>query len=257
MNDEATLAPGRLDMPLAHWVRRHIVDPLTNGQHSLLRTAAQATSDPNALVSDELRAYLDMADEDKTTMRDVLKVLSELTDSQTQIDIAPLLRAPHELFAAESEWAGAEYKGEQRVASSESKETTTLKEDATCPPSGNGDANGVQDARTDGTSVTQRLTETTDAIQHRSRTIGDTTEMINYALSSGADAILELDGRAKIIGKGKGKEDAPETEEDALLRRTRLNLIAIAKRAPIEKIAQLPPDLVPPHIRHIVPTLSS
>jgi bromodomain-containing protein 7/9 len=45
--------------------------------------------------------------------------------------------------------------------------------------------------------------------------------------------------------------------EDPILRNLRLNLLALAKRAPLDTIARLPKDLVPEHIRHFVPTLSS
>ena len=37
----------------------------------------------------------------------------------------------------------------------------------------------------------------------------------------------------------------------------RMNLIALAKRAPLDQIAKMPPELVPPHLRSIVPTIGS
>ncbi len=55
-------------------------------------------------------------------------------------------------------------------------------------------------------------------------------------------------------------EDAPTagaSVPDAALRSLRLNLLALAKRAPLDTIARLPKDLVPEHIRHFVPTLGS
>ena len=58
--------------------------------------------------------------------------------------------------------------------------------------------------------------------------------------------------------KGSGDRDGDEGgegEEDAVLRDLRLNLLALAKRAPLDKIARLPADLVPEPIRHIVPTI--
>jgi len=45
--------------------------------------------------------------------------------------------------------------------------------------------------------------------------------------------------------------------EDPTIRNLRLNLLALAKRAPLDTIARLPKDLVPEHIRHFVPTLGS
>ncbi|KAF4622126.1 hypothetical protein D9613_009462 [Agrocybe pediades] len=55
----------------------------------------------------------------------------------------------------------------------------------------------------------------------------------------------------------------PETEtsstpaEDPEIRHLRLNLLALSKRAPLDTIARLPKDLVPEHIRNLVPTLGS
>ena len=48
-----------------------------------------------------------------------------------------------------------------------------------------------------------------------------------------------------------------QDEEDATLKRLRLNLLALAKRAPLDSIARIPVDLVPEHIRHVVPTIES
>ena len=45
-----------------------------------------------------------------------------------------------------------------------------------------------------------------------------------------------------------------EVEEEAVMKKLRLNLLALAKRAPLDQIMKLPPELVPAHLRHIVPT---
>ena len=47
---------------------------------------------------------------------------------------------------------------------------------------------------------------------------------------------------------------AGEEGEDPVLKKLRLNLLALAKRAPLDQIMKLPPELVPAHLRHIVPT---
>ncbi|CAA7264461.1 unnamed protein product [Cyclocybe aegerita] len=61
---------------------------------------------------------------------------------------------------------------------------------------------------------------------------------------------------AGSIGGGAGDGGAM-SEEDPGIRNLRLNLLALAKRAPLDTIARLPKDLVPEHIRHFVPTLGS
>jgi len=45
-------------------------------------------------------------------------------------------------------------------------------------------------------------------------------------------------------------------EENPRLRDLRLNLLALAKRAPLDKIQRLPAELVPEHIRHYVPIVA-
>ncbi|CDO72033.1 hypothetical protein BN946_scf184943.g68 [Trametes cinnabarina] len=47
------------------------------------------------------------------------------------------------------------------------------------------------------------------------------------------------------------------SSEDPAMRKLRLNLLALAKRAPLDQIMKLPPELVPAHLRHIVPTADS
>lgn len=49
-------------------------------------------------------------------------------------------------------------------------------------------------------------------------------------------------------------EENTEKERD-LETELRMNLIALAKRAPLDQIARMPPELVPPHLRHVVPTI--
>ena len=50
------------------------------------------------------------------------------------------------------------------------------------------------------------------------------------------------------------KEEVEEEEEDPVFKKLRLNLLALAKRAPLDQIMKLPAELVPAHLRHIVPT---
>lgn len=48
---------------------------------------------------------------------------------------------------------------------------------------------------------------------------------------------------------------AETDDEDKVMKHLRLNLLALAKRAPIEKVARLPKELVPVHIRGHIPVL--
>ena len=53
---------------------------------------------------------------------------------------------------------------------------------------------------------------------------------------------------------GPSTKEGEVEEEDPVMKKLRLNLLALAKRAPLDQIMKLPPELVPAHLRHIVPT---
>jgi bromodomain-containing protein 7/9 len=237
-------------MPLPQWVEANIIDPLTSGNHSLLRRAADVivdqrlmqwlTSAPDSIQLTPLQSYVRSAIEDKSEMEDVVNTLKAITDENAQIELETLLRDPQELFIAESEWVSAEESVRQEKA-----RLPTL-------------AAGVHDFKE---STPEALS---DQLAHRANVFGVTTveqvEIVQHALSTGAEALLDMDEhiRQKSEDVPMDTDDAgTEDEEDPRMKKLRLNLLAIAKRAPIDKIAQLPASLVPPHIRHIVPTLPS
>lgn len=222
-------------MPLSQWVEMHIVNPLTYGYHSILRDAAQSLAGRTMHVQEQIKDYLNLANEDRSTLREEVKGLAELCSPELKIDIAALLRAPNELFVAENEWSGVEYKARREQARREAEF---------------GRASEAVDGTVDGP-----VTNAPGPVAQGSAS--DTADVIEHALDTGARAILEL---VRRLEEGDGIKFTTENTsegEDALVRRTRLNLIAIAKRAPIDRIAHLPPELVPSHIRHIVPTLST
>ena len=55
--------------------------------------------------------------------------------------------------------------------------------------------------------------------------------------------------------KSEEKESTGQKERRELETELRMNLIALAKRAPLDQIARMPSELVPPHLRHVVPTI--
>jgi bromodomain-containing protein 7/9 len=77
------------------------------------------------------------------------------------------------------------------------------------------------------------------ALTHASRLL----ERLNAKRTEGGTTEMEVDSE-----ENAGKERDLETE-------LRMNLIALAKRAPLDQIARMPPELVPPHLRHVVPTI--
>lgn len=83
--------------------------------------------------------------------------------------------------------------------------------------------------------------------------------VLEQALECAVQALEELDRKIQQNDGVKVEEkDAMDTdgaEEDPVVKKLRLTLLALAKRAPLDKIAPLPAALVPAHIRKIVPTI--
>ncbi|KAG2037149.1 hypothetical protein BDR03DRAFT_920496 [Suillus americanus] len=82
--------------------------------------------------------------------------------------------------------------------------------------------------------------------------------VLEQALEYAVQALEELDRKVQQNDGVKVEDDAMDedrAEEDPVAKKLRLTLLALAKRAPLDKIAPLPAALVPAHIRKIVPTI--
>ncbi|KAG2071245.1 hypothetical protein BDR04DRAFT_1098641 [Suillus decipiens] len=85
--------------------------------------------------------------------------------------------------------------------------------------------------------------------------------VLEQALECAVQALEELDRKVQQNDGVKVEEDtamdmdSDKAEEDPVVKKLRLTLLALAKRAPLDKIAPLPAELVPAHIRKIVPTI--
>jgi len=80
------------------------------------------------------------------------------------------------------------------------------------------------------------------------------------ALDHASHLLERLNAKRAEAGEAAVAEMDVEPEENAEKERDletelRMNLIALAKRAPLDQIARMPPELVPPHLRHVVPTI--
>jgi len=73
--------------------------------------------------------------------------------------------------------------------------------------------------------------------------------VLSRALEHAADLLEELHTRR--AGPGGADENAAKETE------LRMNLIALAKRAPLDQIAKIPQALVPPHLRDLIPTIGT
>lgn len=84
--------------------------------------------------------------------------------------------------------------------------------------------------------------------------------VLEQVLESTAQALEELDKKiekdwVKQEPRDDDAMDMDQTEDDPVMKKLRLTLLALAKRAPLDRIAPLPAALVPAHIRKIVPTI--
>ncbi len=247
-------------MPLAQWIEESVVDPLTEGRHRLLReTTLYLTShfSQGFTPSDSSTlAQINLSLRDFPVAASHLALLKHLTTQK--LDMATLIRDPTELFKADESWSGAKYMEEQR------RKIEKEKEDARVASPEKGSAEYLA-----------------FAIQSHKEAEGlssvyESREVLEYALGRSADQIVEVvrkrDGasmrEAQTNGDSHdrmdvdGEEEAIvqvglKQEEDPSLKQIRLDLLALAKRAPLDSIARIPARLVPEYIRHVVPTIES
>ncbi len=228
--------------PLAHYVEETIIDPLTDGRHCILRETARWLYDPHAAVSPTTSSQLDFS---LHRLPSAARHLVELRKIAThQLDMAALIHAPEELFLADNEWAGKAW-AEQERRRIEAEQERALAEAST--------KNAMQ--------YLAAAVQSHEEAQAGEGAQKETRGMLRYALEHSANLLAELTRKDNlkdiVMTDVKNESNAGSSSEDPVLRELRLNLLALAKRAPLDKIARLPADLVPEPIRHIVPTIES
>ena len=133
----------------------------------------------------------------------------------TQLDLGSLISAPNELFDAENAWVGA---------------------------GANEDSAVLGRALDHATHLLEQLHQLRLQQARRAPCTGD-------AGAEGMDVDVDVEAESDPEG-AKKKEGRGDLETEL-----RMNLIALAKRAPLDQIARMPSELVPPHLRHVVPTI--
>ncbi|KAG6878907.1 hypothetical protein C0992_006787 [Termitomyces sp. T32_za158] len=262
-----------LGMPVLTWVEQEIIDPLTEGRHSLLRETAielarqklsssylNSYEKPSASLSEHVRNSLQLY----PVAAAALVLLMQI--SSHKIDMGALIRAPDELFQSEEEWAGKVFREKRRTRNKEGRkseggthyqeteepEKTWMDVDASSVnPNGEDvdyELEGPEELRQVLDYVAGVLIDLNKRIKVES--------VISSTTGPASTHVPSLDTKDSLEIKAEDQE-MEGMSEDSVLRNLRLNLLALAKRAPLDTIARLPKDLVPEHIRHIVPTLSS
>ena len=231
-----------LGMPLAQHVEETVIDSITEGRHRLIREASERLRDPTKPVNAETAARVDFS---LHTLPQVARQLVELRKVYAQqIDMAALLRKRDELFLTDDDWAGKQYAEVQKQKRlEEQKRSEAEKERALA----DGSAHPMQYLRF--------AIQSHEEAQNSEASPVDSTGMLQYALNYSADLILQLAKGKKrerdedVKMEGADSHIANEDTEEPVLKKLRLQLLASAKRAPIDLISDLPPELVPERLR--------
>lgn len=249
-------------------------EPSSPVPHSIPMPTSSPTSDPiHHQLELSLRTYPAAA-----------RALQSLQDiTRAQIDLPALIHTPDELFRAEDVWAGREYREKRRREMDEALARDPEKNaaaylqwaieehreaeagaGAAAPGSAGAGANSamVEDAG----MLAFALEYAADEIARLARgkqasEDGDVKPLAK--VDPDGDVEMKAEDDVAIcapipngVTESTERKDEPgaEGEEDPTLKKLRLNLLALAKRAPLDQIMKLPAELVPAHLRHIVPT---
>ncbi|KAI0086056.1 hypothetical protein BDY19DRAFT_895580 [Irpex rosettiformis] len=233
-----------LGMPLAQYVQETVLDPITEGRHRLIREASERLWNPTKPVDPSVAERVDFS------LHRLPKAARELVELRKvyaqQIDMAALLRKREELFLTDDDWAGkqfAEVQKQKRLE--EQKRLEAEKERALA----DGSAHPMQYLRF--------AIQSHEEAQNSEASPVDSTGMLQYALNYSADLILELakgvkqenEAGADVKMENGDTATSDENIEEPTLKKLRLQLLASAKRASIDLISDLPPELVPERLR--------
>ncbi|KAI0795936.1 hypothetical protein C8Q75DRAFT_711434 [Abortiporus biennis] len=274
-----------LGMPLASWVEQNVVDSLTEGRHRLLREASFKLYHPSAQIDPAISTQVDLT---LHFFPDATANLTELRALSSQkLDMASLIRKPEELFIADSEWAGASFMAEKKKKIEDEREKALVEspeknaadylafaiqshKDSEAPPTAQETREVLAHALEYSADMIRRLasgtgekenevaeitTQPNSKLQPKQESItNDTMDIDHKGEEKDEDVEMIVDGNES----SEPQDSKPSSEkEESNLRNLRLNLLALAKRAPLDTVAKLPSELVPPHIRPYVPTIES
>jgi bromodomain-containing protein 7 len=238
-----------LGMPLAQYVEETVVDPITDGRHRLLREVSQRLHDPAKPVAEPTASRVDFS---LHTLPQTARQLVELRKILSQpLDMSALLHKQEELFIADKDWAGRKFVEEQKQKWIEERKRLEIEKEKALA---DGSAHPMQ--------YLAFAIQSHEEAQSSDGPQPDAVGMLQYALNYSADLIVQMSNDIKVEQDADGDvkmEDAETTNkdsEDAALKRLRMQLLALAKRAPLDKVSQLPPELVPAPLRQYIPNVT-
>ncbi|RDB21604.1 hypothetical protein Hypma_011201 [Hypsizygus marmoreus] len=268
---EPTPCPGLGGLSLAQWVERELVDSLTDGRHALLRSTAielamQTSRQPLANADEhadqyQRRLHTQVRNSLHTYPSATVALAALLQIKMHKIDMGSLIKTPEELFQSEEEWAGKVFRERRKACGQEGaqpEEPTRIGDTEVEEPEKTWmNVDGVKSG--DGKNYEYAL-EGPEELKEVLDYVADVIVSLDKSIREGRNpkaAVKEGKTFDAVSSLGSDLKVDSDAEEDPVLRNLRLNLLALAKRAPLDTIARLPKDLVPEHIRHFVPTLSS
>lgn len=264
---------------------QNIVDELTEGRHSLLRESAEqlrilalnplAKVETHSVAAAQTATSLHLVPQASIALQALLQIKLQ------KIDMSALISKPEELFLSEEEWAGKGLRTkrkemqEKTVSLSRKRAKIVAEDDAMDVEEEEQKPEPGVDAKMS-TSAAEFEMEGPEELAEVLEYVADLIVELNQRVSTGSDLTPEncatdvrqgtpppseisegVNGGTMDSMSATSQLSAPAALEDRTLRNLRLNLLALAKRAPLDTIARLPLDLVPEHIRHYIPTLDT
>ncbi|KAG8215648.1 hypothetical protein J3R82DRAFT_7519 [Butyriboletus roseoflavus] len=239
-----------LGVPLARYVEDNLVDTVTRGRHGWLRDvflpAAAIAMDPacSSFCGDGTPSPFHVRLAALPGAARAVALFKEW--SEEPLDMAALIRMPEELAKEGVLECGPGDGGEEAEIERALEWSVEVIEELgrrvkNKPVEHEGGDRNVR--------VKQEVVEDTRVVEEEEEEEGDAMDV--------EDAKSEPEGNDANPSRSQSQpklEPNADTEEDPLVRRLRMNLLALAKRAPLDRIAKLPVQLVPEDIRGIVPT---
>ncbi|KAJ2912796.1 hypothetical protein MD484_g7631, partial [Candolleomyces efflorescens] len=259
-----------LGCPLAKWVEENVVDVLTDGRHALLKTTADVMNgkvDLSSLAAKQAVTSL----HEYPVWSTALFALRSI--NANKMDMAALINHREELYLSEEEWLGKELRErraqEASAANAKVGNKDAMEVDKTVNPT-------VKDeSQSEGPEELKEVLEYVAAmiVDINRRTIFKIGPPSSYQPNGhnlplppppvqGKAAKQEEEEEEEEEETDSGAKPIPtalqETIEDPLLRNLRLNLLALAKRAPLDTLdLSKAGDKVPEDVRSYLVAASS
>lgn len=230
---------------LAEYVEREIVDPLTGGAHARLRAVGRHLC--LGIEDDVAREALEDAPRRRARRREAERLSGE------KIDISAVLLAPSELYEAEKGW-----KALITTHDAERKQRRLEEAARTAAAAVKNEPMDVDNDASSSSSLSYALKASQAAVAQFAASQADAQKeptLVEFALQRTAAKLDSLAAASSWLAdivdadvdEKKPNAARPEDEETHALR---LQLLALAKRAPIRMIEAVPAQLVPPHVRY-------